>query len=226
MPGNPPPAGPPGAIAWNGSFSLAQSPVYGSGGSSNLDLALQALYSAQQLLASAKVGGRQGDYARRTATGLQMAIADVKLAYDTADGRPTPPDSALPHLPEGVGNTSSVLQVVPTRTLVASTPDMDGTVAALNHAMDALNHATWGNKGVFLPRAMADVRFALDNAIAAINVANGQPASLSKPGANPAPASPPLLAKMKLSTVQTTWVVLGLFILLAIAFEIIWRAKR
>jgi hypothetical protein len=157
----------------------------GSGLHPNLQNAYVALIDAQDELRTAQPD-RKGDYLPRAMTGVQMALADVLLAIDNADGRPMPPASSLRKLPPGVGNAASGLTVVPLTNPKIASPHMDNAAAALNKALRYLKATTPGNKGIYLSRAEADVQFAIDNAYAAVNLANGFPPSQSKSAMNPA----------------------------------------
>jgi len=195
-------------------------PQYNNGEYPRLHDALAALFAAQQDLDNASAGVKK-EYLPRSILGVQQAIADVELAMDTVDGRPTPAPSALFSLPAGVGNAASGLIIMPTTTPKIPSPNMEAALLALATARDELARATPGNKGIFLPRAMADVTFATDNANAAINLVNGLPAVTPTPA--PAPAAAP---GMK-SNQQLLWAALAVLVgSVAIGAELFVRKRQ
>ena len=199
----PPPSGPPPAATgqtmyFSGGPSAAQvyspgsasiPPEYRTGKYIHLEAALVALLNAQRELNVAN-GVDKAEYLPRALLGTQLAIDDVKRGMDTAAGRPTPAVSALPSLPTGVGNASSGLTIVPTATPTIPSPHMDAAIAGLTTAQNELKLASPSNKGIFLPRAVADVAFTIDNANAAINLTNSLPAAQPKPPPGLVPATP------------------------------------
>ena len=162
---------------------------YGSGKHPNLQSALVDLSDAFDNLNRAHSADK-GDYLLRAMMAVQMAIADVKYTLDDDDGVPPPPESSLPSLPPGVGNPSSGLKVVLKNNLRFTSPDMDKALADLTKVQGEFNIAVHWTPPVFMARAVADVNFAVDNVNAAVNVANGYPATQPNAGAGPTPPSP------------------------------------
>ena len=209
----------------SGNFTSSASipPQYRSGKYIHLEAALVALLSADQELTSA-FPGKKREYLPRSILGVQQAIADVKLAMDTAAGRPTPAPPTLPSLPAGVGNASSGMVVMPTTTPKIPSPAMEAALLALATARDELARASPSDKGIFLPRAMADVTFAMDNANAAINLVNDLPAVVPTPP--PAPARAPATAPGMKNNQQFLWAALAvLVVLVAIGVELLVRKR-
>ncbi len=196
-------------------------PPYNTGRNPRLHDALAALFEAQQDLDTANPGIKK-DYLPRSILGVQQAIADVEMAMDTADGRPTPVPSALPSLPAGVGNPASGLIIVPATTPKISSPNMEAALLALATAQDELTRATPGNKGIFLPRAMADVTFAMDNANAAINLVNGLPAVAPAPALAPASVAAPGMKNNQ----ALWWAALAAFVVVVIGAELFLRKRQ
>lgn len=172
-----------------GGFTLSSGMPYGSGHYPHLQRALQILQNAQQELVLAR-NNDKADFRDRAIFGVQMAIADVKLSIDNADLLTVPPVATLPSLPLGVGNPKSNLVVPPLANPKVTAPHMDAALALLATTMTELNATTNGNpatglgvKGDYLPRAMADVTFAVENSKAAINMVNGVPPTKPNPAA-------------------------------------------
>jgi len=196
---------------------------YGSGAAPNLQEALIDLNAALERLGNANPAAK-AEYLPRAMAGVKQAIADVKLAIDNVDGRPTPIASTLPALPSGVGNPISGLVVVPTTKPTMASPNMDAAMASLTKAQAELNRADGSNKGIFLPRAKADLVFAMDNANAAINLANGLPASQPKAAASPVPAAAMSSGSFSAAEIGGTLVVV--VVLVALIVEQVWRARN
>jgi hypothetical protein len=193
---------------------------YGTGYYPRLQTALVDLYSAQEQLGYANAADK-ADYLPRAILGVQTAIADVKRAADNSDGLTPPPVASLPSLPAGVGNPSSGLVIVPTATPKVPSPFMDSAIASLNDAQSQLKAATPGGKGDYLPRAIVDVAFAIDNANAAVNAANGLRPSQPNVAPSPDPANP----GANLSVKEIGGALLAVIILLAIGVEHVLRGK-
>jgi len=166
---------PPSSASGTASYDPAnyESAHYGSGKYPHLQAALAALNVAEQSLGNANPAAK-GIYLPRAIQGVRFAITDIKLAIDHNDGT-TITTRALPELPTGVGNMSSNLEVVLTKTPRNASPFMDMARASLIAAMNELNYSDPGNSGVFIQRAKADIAFTLDNANAGVNLANGYP---------------------------------------------------
>ncbi len=173
-----------GQFAFSGANLIP--PQYNTGKYPRLQGALIALFDAQQDL-NAVTGGSNGEYLSRSIYGVKQAVADVELAMDTADGRPTPSPTLLPSLPPGLGNPSSGIVTRLTFTPNVPSPAMDAALLALATAQDELRRASPGNKGIFLPRAMEDVNFATSNALVAVNQVRGIPFAPPKPAPTASP---------------------------------------
>jgi hypothetical protein len=161
----------------SGSLFITSGPsvVYGNGAAPHLQSTLIHLNAALNQLGSMTPLDNQG-YFQRTTLGVDQAIADVKLAIDTAEGRTPSAAMTWPSLPMGLGNASSGLIVAASAHPAALSPQMESVILNLKDAMNELGVTDPSNKGIFLPRAVADVTFALDNANASMNVAAGAPA--------------------------------------------------
>jgi hypothetical protein len=170
---------------------------YGTGNYPHLQKALVHLATAAQELNLAR-NDDKADYRDRAVVGVQMAIADVKRSIDHADQKSVPPVASLPALPEGLGNPQSNLVVPPLENPKISAPHMVAAIEELAGALRELRATTNGDpatgvgvKGDYLPRAIADVTFAIENSKAAINRVNGAPAEVQKASTPPAVAAPP-----------------------------------
>jgi len=132
-------------------------------------------------------------------------------------------------LPTVLGNVTSGVTVVATTTPKVSSPNMDAAVSDLTTAQNELKQASPSDKGVFLPRAKGDVAFAMDNANAAINLANDLPATGSAMAATPVPT--PVVAAAARPAVggnqQILWGALAVVVvIIAILVEMLLRRRH
>jgi hypothetical protein len=110
-----------------------------------------------------------------------------------------------------------------------SSPNMDAAMAALAKVQADLNRTDGSNKGIFLPRAKADLVFTMDNTNAAINLANGLPASQPMAAANPGALAPtgldPAMPLGELTTSEIGGALLVAVVLLGIVIEQYLRSR-